>query len=102
MPLPTLDFEMMFQRLRGRTYRKFHALRYRWSCVRAKHDLRYLKLFGRLRAKYSPEENVAYRLMWAVAIGGLLVVLLLDTGVIDPAMLYLPVDAGISSARSAA
>lgn len=100
MPLPHLDFEMMRQRLRVRTYRARHAIRYFLSCVRAEYDLRHLKLFGRLRAKSTPEESAAYRLMWAVAIGGLLAVLLIDTGVIDPAALHLPIDAGITVARS--
>lgn len=79
MPLPSLDLELTYWRLRRRLQRLLGAYRFRVSDARAQAHLRYLAWFGRLPERPQPEETRFYRLMWAVVICCITAVIAIDS-----------------------
>lgn len=78
MPLPSIDFELVYWRLRRRLQRIRGALRALASRIRAQRDLEYLHRFGRLPEQLEPEETFAFRLLMGLAIVGTVFALSLE------------------------
>jgi hypothetical protein len=68
MPLPHIDFELTYWRLRRRVQRIRGICRYWASRARAQAHLHYLHQFGRLPERPEPEDTLIFRGLVVVSV----------------------------------
>jgi hypothetical protein len=78
MPFPSIDFELMYWRARRRLQRVRFGWRARMDRIRAEMILRCLHQLRQRPEHLTPEENFAFRTMWAVVVAIVVLVITLE------------------------